>query len=75
MSSPTPLPPAAPRRLTRSRHHKVIAGICGGIAEYMDVDAPVIRVLYVIVSVLTGLVPGLLAYIIMMFVVPRADSV
>ncbi len=53
----------------------MVAGVCGGIAEYLDVDPTVIRVLYVLVSVLTGIVPGLVAYIIMMFVVPRAESV
>lgn len=68
------LPPPASRRLNRSTRHKMIAGVCGGIAEYLDVDPTVIRVLYVIVSILTGIVPGLLAYIILMFVVPRADS-
>lgn len=74
MSAPPPAPPAAPRRLFRSGRHRIIAGVCGGIAEYLDVDPTVIRVLYVIVSILTGIVPGILAYIILMFVVPRADA-
>jgi phage shock protein C len=52
----------------------MIAGVCGGIAEYLDVDATVIRVLYVLVSVLTAAVPGLLAYVILMFIMPRADE-
>jgi phage shock protein C len=69
-----PLPPAEPRRLLRSNRHKMVAGVCGGIAEYLDVDPTLIRVLYVLVSVLTAAVPGLLAYIILMFVVPRADQ-
>lgn len=71
----TTLPPGGTRRLFRSRQHKLIAGVCGGIAEYLDVDPTIIRVLYVIVSILTGVVPGLLAYIILMFIVPRADVV
>jgi phage shock protein C len=74
MSAPPLTPPAASRRLFRSRHHRMIAGVCGGIAEYLEVDPTVIRVLYVIVSILTGIVPGILAYIILMFVVPRADA-
>ena len=68
-------PPASePRRLRRSRRHKLVAGVCGGIAEYVDVDPTVIRVLYVLVSFLTALIPGLLAYIILMFIMPRADE-
>ncbi len=53
----------------------MIAGVCGGIGEYLDVDATVVRALYVVVSILTGILPGLLAYIILMFIVPRAESV
>ncbi|MGH9316224.1 MAG: PspC domain-containing protein [Thermoanaerobaculia bacterium] len=62
------------RRLTRSKTHKMIAGVCGGIAEYLDVDPTVVRVLYVLVSILSAAFPGLLAYIILIFVMPRADS-
>ena len=62
------------RRLTRSRTHKMIAGVCGGIAEYLEVDPTVVRVIYVIVSIVSAVFPGLLAYIILMFVMPRAGS-
>jgi len=65
---------APQRRLARSQKNKMIAGVCGGIAEYLDVDPTVVRVLYVIVSILSAAFPGLLAYIILMFVMPRADS-
>ncbi len=64
----------APRSLTRSQKHKMIAGVCGGIAEYLDVDPTVVRVLYVIVSILSAAFPGILAYIILMFVMPRPDA-
>ncbi len=70
----TALPPAAPpRKLMRSRTHKVIAGVCGGIAEYLDVDPTVVRVLYVAASVFSALFPGLLAYIILTFLMPLPD--
>lgn len=68
------LPPAPPRRLTRSSRHRLIAGVCGGIAEYLGVDVTVIRVLYVLVSIISVAFPGILAYIILMFVMPRPDS-
>lgn len=69
-----PIPPAPPRRLMRSRRHKMIAGVCGGIAEYLDADVTVVRVLYVLVSIVSAAFPGILAYLILMFVMPRADA-
>jgi phage shock protein C len=62
------------RRLTRSRRHKMIAGVCGGIAEYFDLDPTVVRVAYVLVSIISVAFPGILAYIVLMFVMPPADA-
>ncbi len=71
----TSLPPKdSGRRLMRSRTHKVIAGVCGGIAEYLDVDPTVVRVVYVIASIFSALFPGLLAYIILAFLMPMPPS-
>ncbi len=67
-------PTSAPRRLVRSSRHKMIAGVCGGLAEYLDVDVTVVRVLYVLVSIVSAAFPGILAYIVLMFVMPRADA-
>ncbi len=64
-----------PRRLTRSNRNKMIAGVCGGIAEYLPMDVTVVRVLYVLVSVLSAAFPGILAYIILMFLMPPPDEV
>ena len=68
-------PSSAPRRLVRSTRHKMLAGVCGGVGEYMDIDPTVVRVVYVLVTVFTALVPGLLAYVIMFFLVPRDDEI
>ncbi len=58
------------KRLVRSRSHKMLAGICGGFAEYLDMDPTVIRVIYVILSVLSAAFPGILIYLILAFVIP-----
>ncbi|NTV44856.1 MAG: PspC domain-containing protein [Candidatus Yonathbacteria bacterium] len=58
------------KRLYRSDDNKVFAGVCGGLGEYTDVDPVLYRVLWVIITVLTGFFPGLIAYIITIFVVP-----
>ena len=62
-----------PRRLTRSSRHKMIAGVCGGLAEYFQLDPTVVRVAYVLISIVSVAVPGILAYIILMFVMPPPD--
>ncbi len=63
---------ANPRNpLKRSRKHRVIAGVCGGLAEWLDWDVTLVRVLYILVSVFSAAFPGLLAYIILWVVMPE----
>ena len=63
------------RRLTRSTTDKQIAGVCGGIAEYFDVDATPIRLLWVILSIFAGaVVGGVIAYLLAWLVIPRQPS-
>jgi len=64
-----------PRRLTRSNRNKMIAGVCGGLAEYLDMDPTVVRVLYVLVSILSAAFPGILAYVVLMFPMPPPEQV
>lgn len=58
--------------LHRSRRHRMIAGVCGGIAEWLGWDPTLTRILYVIVSVASIAFPGMLAYIILWVVMPNA---
>jgi len=67
------LPPPPRRRLARSARYKMIAGVCGGIAEYFDLDPTIVRVGYVLVSILSVAFPGILAYIVLMFVMPPPE--
>lgn len=66
-------PPPAGRRLTRS-NNKMIAGVCAGLAEYFGLDVTLVRVLYVIVSLLSAAFPGIIVYIVLMFVMPPEGS-
>ena len=61
------------RRLTRSTN-KMIAGVCGGLAEYFGLDPTIVRVSYVLLSILSVAFPGILAYIVLMLVMPPPDS-
>jgi phage shock protein C len=72
--SASQLPPTTTHRLTRSRQHKIIAGVCGGVAEYLEVDPTMVRVVYVIASIASAAFPGVLAYIILAFLMPLPDS-
>ena len=65
--------PPPPRRLVRSSKHKMIAGVCGGLAEYFVLDPTLVRVAYVFLSIISAAFPGILAYIILMFVMPPPD--
>ena len=58
--------------LYRSRRHKIIAGVCGGLADWLGWDPTLVRVLYVIVSIASVAFPGILAYIILWMVMPKA---
>ncbi|MEP0368809.1 MAG: PspC domain-containing protein [Cyclobacteriaceae bacterium] len=57
------------KRLTRSKD-SMIAGVCGGIANYFDLDPTVVRLLYILLSVVSIGFPGVICYIIMMLVIP-----
>ncbi len=52
----------------------MLEGVCGGVGEYFDVDPVLIRLIYLMATVFTGFVPGILGYIIAMFVVPEAPK-
>ena len=66
-------PPPVQKRLMRSSVDCKIAGVCGGIAEYMDVDPTVVRLVWVLVSFFSGIVPGLIAYLVAWLVMPQAS--
>jgi phage shock protein C len=58
-----------PTRLERSTTNKVVAGVCSGIAEYLQVDATLVRVFFAVGSVVTGGL-GLLGYIVLVVLMP-----
>jgi phage shock protein C len=60
--------------LRRSRRRRLIAGVCGGIAEWLGWDPMVVRILYVVVSVFSAAFPGLLVYLVLWLVMPREPA-
>ncbi len=58
----------ATKRIYRSRKERIIAGVCGGLAEYLDIDPALVRLIMVILIFANGI--GLLLYIIAWFIIP-----
>lgn len=57
--------------LQRSRENRMIAGVCGGLAEWLGWDPTLVRVLFVLVSLLSAAFPGLIVYLVMWFLMPE----
>jgi len=66
-------PQNRPRRLRRSRNDRWIGGVCGGIAEYLNMDPTLVRVAVVIIALVTAAVPVAAIYLLMMLLIPEAD--
>ena len=58
--------------LVRSRHHTMIAGVCGGFADWLGWNPAAVRILYVLLSLISAAFPGILAYVIFWIVMPQA---
>ena len=57
------------KRLYRSRSDRSVAGVCGGIADYLGIDPTLVRIIWVLFAVAGG--PGVILYVIMALVVPE----
>lgn len=63
------------KRLYKSSTDKKLDGVCAGVAEYMEVDPTLIRLIYVLLTMFTAVVPGLIAYVILALIIPRESEV
>lgn len=64
--------PISHTRLYRSETNKIIAGVCGGLGEYFNIDPTIIRILFILFTLLHG--AGLLIYIIMWVLIPTENQ-
>lgn len=60
------------KKLTKSCN-RMLGGVCGGMAEYFDVDPTVVRVAYVLLSLCTAGFPGLLVYLLLCIIIPAKE--
>ena len=63
----------ATKKLTRSTN-KVLAGVCGGIAEYFEIDPTLVRVAYAALTIFSAGFPGVLLYIVMLILMPQGSD-
>jgi len=54
--------------------NKMVAGVCAGMAEYLGIDPTVIRLIWVIIGVFTGVIPALIAYVLVWLFIPEVPS-
>jgi len=59
------------KKVYRSKDDKVFAGIFGGLGHYFDVDATLLRLLWVVITIFSGVLPGVVIYFISIFLIPR----
>ena len=60
------------KRLVRPKEGRKVAGVAQGIADYMDIDVTVIRIIWVLL-LLPGGLPGLIPYVIFWLIMPEGD--
>jgi phage shock protein C len=65
---------ATGRPLHRSRRHRIIAGVCGGLAESLGWNPTLVRVLYVVVSVCSAAFPGTIVYLVLWVLLPESGD-
>ncbi|MDD8015358.1 MAG: PspC domain-containing protein [Acidobacteriota bacterium] len=62
------------KRLYRSLNQKMLGGVCGGLAEYFDMDVSLVRLIFVGICLITALLPMFLFYLIAWIVIPAAEK-
>lgn len=62
------------KKLYLASSDKQIAGVCAGIADYLAIDPTVVRLAWTVVTLVTGVVPGIVAYIVAILIVPKYQS-
>jgi phage shock protein C len=66
--------PDVSRPLRRSRTNRQVAGVIGGLAEYFRVDPTLLRVIYVVGSIVSAAFPGILVYVLLWLLIPEAEG-
>jgi phage shock protein C len=63
--------PPTPKKLMRSRTDRKIGGVCAGLAQYLDLDTSLVRILWFFIMLVSGIVPGIVAYVLAWIIIPE----
>ena len=64
----------ADHKIRRSRDHRIIAGVLGGLAEHWGINATALRIVYVVVSIFSAAFPGIIVYLMLWLLIPKEES-
>jgi len=63
--------PPTPKKLMRSRADRKIGGVCAGLAQYLELDVSLVRILWFFITLACGIFPGIIAYILGWIIIPE----
>ncbi|MGA2334554.1 MAG: PspC domain-containing protein [Terriglobales bacterium] len=63
--------PPTPKKLMRVRSDRKIAGVCSGLAHYIELDVSLVRILWFFITLACGIFPGLVAYLLAWIIIPE----
>lgn len=63
------------KKLYRSKRYRMIAGVCGGMAEFIGWDPSMVRLIYVLLSIFSAAFPGILFYILCWLIMPEDNYI
>jgi phage shock protein C len=61
------------KKLFRSKESRMIAGLCGGLGKYWNTDPTLIRLIFVVILIITGIIPALIGYLVGWIIVPEEE--
>ncbi|HOQ16936.1 MAG TPA: PspC domain-containing protein [Defluviitaleaceae bacterium] len=62
------------KKLCLSNRDKKFAGVCGGIAEFFDIDATLVRIFWALLTLMSSIIPGIILYLICWAIMPMPDD-
>lgn len=62
------------RKLYRNKQTRIVSGVLGGLGEWMEVTPLIVRIGYIALILLTGIIPGIALYFILHFIIPQKMS-
>ncbi len=63
------------KKLYKDKNTGILSGVCSGIAQYLNIDVTIVRILYILLSIFSAAFPGIIVYIILIFILPDKSDI